>query len=320
MKKLLEVKNLTTQFNVQNKKINAINDISFSLHNNEVLGIVGESGSGKSVTVRSILRIINYPGKIKSGNIFFNGTDLLEINEKKMSSIRGKEISMIFQEPSAALNPVITIGEQISEVLTQHLKLNKKQAKIETIKLLKDVGIPAPELRYNDYPHQLSGGMQQRCVISVALACNPKLLIADEPTTSLDVTIQAQILSLIVGKVKHLKIGLIFITHDIGVVSQIADKIIVMYAGKIVEEGPTKQIINDPKHPYTIELLESLPTLSTKVGVKLKEIKGQVPDMFNLPSGCSFHPRCSHAKQICKTTIPSLINISNNRYSSCLLH
>ena len=320
MNQLLEVINLNTQFYIQQKTINAVNDISFSLKNNEVLGIVGESGSGKSITVRSILRIINYPGIIKSGNILFNGSDLLKINEKEMSCIRGKEISMIFQEPSAALNPVITVGEQISEVLIQHLKLNKEQAKIEAIKILKDVGIPSPEIRYYDYPHQLSGGMQQRCVISIALACNPKILIADEPTTSLDVTIQAQILSLIVDMVKRLKIGLIFITHDIGVVSQIADNIIVMYAGKIVEKGSTRQIIDNPKHPYTIELLDSLPTLSTKVGVKLKEIKGQVPDMSNLPSGCSFHPRCSQAKQICKTDIPSLTKINNNRYSSCLLH
>ena len=317
---LLEVKNLKTQFIVQQKTINAVNDISFSLYNNEVLGIVGESGSGKSVTVRSILRIINYPGKIVHGNILFRGADLLSLNEKDLSLIRGKEISMIFQEPSAALNPVITVGEQISEVLKQHIKLNKKQAKEEAIKILKDVGIPAPERRYHDYPHQLSGGMQQRCVISIALACKPKLLIADEPTTSLDVTIQAQILSLIVDMVKRLKIGLIFITHDIGVVSQIADKIIVMYAGKIVEEGPTSQIIDNPKHPYTIELLDSLPTLSTKKGVKLKEIKGQVPDLFNLPSGCSFHPRCSQVKKICINNIPNLKKINNKRYASCFLY
>jgi oligopeptide/dipeptide ABC transporter ATP-binding protein len=320
MNLLLEVKNLKTQFIVQQKTINAVNDISFSLYNNEVLGIVGESGSGKSVTVRSILRIINYPGKIVHGNILFRGADLLSLNEKDLSLIRGKEISMIFQEPSAALNPVITVGEQISEVLKQHIKLNKKQAKEEAIKILKDVGIPAPERRYHDYPHQLSGGMQQRCVISIALACKPKLLIADEPTTSLDVTIQAQILSLIVDMVKRLKIGLIFITHDIGVVSQIADKIIVMYAGKIVEEGPTSQIIDNPKHPYTIELLDSLPTLSTKKGVKLKEIKGQVPDLFNLPSGCSFHPRCSQVKKICINNIPNLKKINNKRYASCFLY
>ena len=320
MNLLLEVKNLKTQFIVQQKTINAVNDISFSLYNNEVLGIVGESGSGKSVTVRSILRIINYPGKIVHGNILFRGADLLSLNEKDLSLIRGKEISMIFQEPSAALNPVITVGEQISEVLKQHIKLNKKQAKEEAIKILKAVGIPAPERRYHDYPHQLSGGMQQRCVISIALACKPKLLIADEPTTSLDVTIQAQILSLIVDMVKRLKIGLIFITHDIGVVSQIADKIIVMYAGKIVEEGPTSQIIDNPKHPYTIELLDSLPTLSTKKGVKLKEIKGQVPDLFNLPSGCSFHPRCSQVKKICINNIPNLKKINNKRYASCFLY
>ena len=287
---LLVVEDLHTRFELDRGVVQAVSGSSFSVDRGETLGIVGESGSGKSVTVRSILRLIRPPGRIAAGRVLLNGVDLLALDERAMTAVRGREISMVFQEPSAALNPVLTVGEQISEVLITHLGMGKNEARERAIAHLRDVGIPAAERRCRDYPHQLSGGMQQRCMIAIALACDPKLLIADEPTTSLDVTIQAQILTLLSNLVRQKGAGLIFITHDIGVIAQIAERIMVMYAGKIAELGSTAQVIDDPQHPYTVELLKSLPSLSTERGIRLEEIAGDVPDLADAPSGCRFHP------------------------------
>jgi oligopeptide/dipeptide ABC transporter ATP-binding protein len=317
---LLVVENLNTQYTVERGVVKAVSGSSFTVKRGEALGIVGESGSGKSVTVRSILRIIFPPGEIAADRILLNGQNLLSLSERQMNQIRGKEISMIFQEPSAALNPVLTVGEQIAEVLITHYGMTKKPARERAVEHLREVGIPAPADRYNDYPHQLSGGMQQRCMIAIALACNPKLLIADEPTTSLDVTIQAQILTLLAGLCKQKNVGLIFITHDIALIAQVANRIMVMYAGKIVELGNTAQIIDHPKHPYTIELLKALPSLSTAKGVRLEEIKGMVPDLADVPPGCAFHPRCLRVMDRCRIDVPVLKESEPGRDVSCWLY
>ena len=314
------VEDLHTRFELDRGVVQAVSGSSFSVDRGETLGIVGESGSGKSVTVRSILRLIRPPGRIASGRVLLNGVDLLELDERAMTAVRGREISMVFQEPSAALNPVLTVGEQISEVLITHLGMGKNEARERAIAHLRDVGIPAAERRCRDYPHQLSGGMQQRCMIAIALACDPKLLIADEPTTSLDVTIQAQILTLLSNLVRQKGAGLIFITHDIGVIAQIAERIMVMYAGKIAELGSTAQVIDDPQHPYTVELLKSLPSLSTERGIRLEEIAGDVPDLADAPSGCRFHPRCPRAFEPCPERVPALAEIRDGRRVACWLH
>ncbi len=317
---LLNVENLHTQFFTERGIVKAVNGVSFGMKKGEIIGIVGESGSGKSVTVRSIMRIVFPPGEITEGRVLFTGRELLSLPEREMVHIRGREISMIFQEPSAALNPVLTVGDQIAEVLTSHQGIRKKVARQQSVEHLREVGIPAPEDRYRDYPHQLSGGMQQRCMIAITLACNPKLLIADEPTTSLDVTIQAQILSLLTNLTHEKGIGLIFITHDIAAVAQIADRIMVMYAGKIVEEGTCAQVIDRPNHPYTVELLRSMPTLKAAKGERLLEIKGEVPDLVNLPSGCPFHPRCPKVMEKCVTQVPCLQEIQKGCSVSCWLY
>lgn len=317
---LLKVENLHTRFFTERGVVKAVNGISFGMRKGEIIGIVGESGSGKSITVRSIMRIVFPPGEITEGRVLFTGKDLLSLPEREMVHIRGREISMIFQEPSAALNPVLTVGEQIAEVLTTHQGIRKKVARQRSVEHLREVGIPAPEDRYHDYPHQLSGGMQQRCMIAIAVACHPTLLIADEPTTSLDVTIQAQILSLLTSLTHEKGIGLIFITHDIAAVAQIADRIMVMYAGKIVEEGQCAQVIDRPNHPYTIELLRSMPTLKAVKGERLLEIKGEVPDLVNLPPGCPFHPRCSKVIEKCITQVPGLKKIHKGCSVSCWLY
>ena len=317
---LLVVEDLHTRFELDRGVVQAVSGSSFSVDRGETLGIVGESGSGKSVTVRSILRLIRPPGRIAAGRVLLNGVDLLALDERAMTAVRGREISMVFQEPSAALNPVLTVGEQISEVLITHLGMRKSEARERAIAHLRDVGIPAAERRFRDYPHQLSGGMQQRCMIAIALACDPKLLIADEPTTSLDVTIQAQILTLLSNLVRQKGAGLIFITHDIGVIAQIAERIMVMYAGKIAELGSTAQVIDDPQHPYTVELLKSLPSLSTERGIRLEEIAGDVPDLADAPSGCRFHPRCPRAFEPCPERVPALGEIRDGRRVACWLH
>jgi len=317
---LLVVEDLQTRFELERGVVQAVSGSSFAVDRGETLGIVGESGSGKSVTVRSILRLIRPPGRIAAGRVLLDGVDLLALDEPAMTAVRGREISMVFQEPSAALNPVLTVGEQISEVLITHLGMGKGEARERAVGHLRDVGIPAPERRCRDYPHQLSGGMQQRCMIAIALACDPKLLIADEPTTSLDVTIQAQILTLLSNLVREKGAGLIFITHDIGVIAQIAERIMVMYAGKIAELGSTAQVIDDPQHPYTVELLKSLPSLSTAKGVRLEEIAGDVPDLADVPPGCRFHPRCPRAFERCAQEVPPLDETDDGRRVACWLY
>ena len=317
---LLVVEDLHTRFELERGVVQAVSGSSFSVDRGETLGIVGESGSGKSVTVRSILRLIRPPGRIAAGRVLLDGVDLLALDERAMTAVRGREISMVFQEPSAALNPVLTVGEQISEVLITHLGMGKGEARERAVAHLRDVGIPAAERRCRDYPHQLSGGMQQRCMIAIALACDPKLLIADEPTTSLDVTIQAQILTLLANLVREKGAGLIFITHDIGVIAQIAERIMVMYAGKIAELGSTAQVIDDPQHPYTAELLKSLPSLGTERGVRLEEIAGDVPDLTDVPPGCRFHPRCPRAFERCAQEVPPLDETGGARRVACWLY
>ena len=317
---LLVVEDLHTRFELERGVVQAVSGSSFSVDRGETLGIVGESGSGKSVTVRSILRLIRPPGRIAAGRVLLDGVDLLALDERAMTAVRGREISMVFQEPSAALNPVLTVGEQISEVLITHLGMGKGEARERAVGHLRAVGIPAAERRHRDYPHQLSGGMQQRCMIAIALACDPKLLIADEPTTSLDVTIQAQILTLLANLVREKGAGLIFITHDIGVIAQIAERIMVMYAGKIAELGSTAQVIDEPQHPYTVELLKSLPSLGTERGVRLEEIAGDVPDLTDVPPGCRFHPRCPRAFGRCAQEVPPLDETGSGRRVACWLY
>lgn len=300
--------------------VRAVNGISLSVRQGEVEGIVGESGSGKSVTARSILRILPGYAYIPHGSIHFMGKNLLSCSDREMEGIRGKDISMIFQEPSAALNPVLTVGSQIAEVLMYHHGMSRKAAFKEAVRYLKDVNIPSPEERARDYPHQLSGGMQQRCVIAIALACAPRLMLADEPTTSLDVTIQAQILSLINRLVHERGMSLILISHNIAAVAQIADRITVMYAGRVMEASTTEDIIERPGHPYTRLLLQAMPSLSGRKGNRMPEIAGDVPDMTNPPAGCPFHPRCPQALEICSSTIPDETRIGPGHRIFCHLH
>lgn len=318
-KPLLRVSNLQTQFFTENGIVKAVDNVSFDISPRETLCLVGESGCGKSMTALSILRLIpSPPGKIVGGEILFDGVDLLKSSSRIMRTIRGRKISMIFQEPMTALNPVFTIGFQISEVLKTHLGLRGKELRDRTIEMLKLTGIPAPEQRVNEYPHQLSGGMMQRVMIAMALCCNPQLLIADEPTTALDVTIQAQIIDLIVELQERLHMSVLMITHDLGVVAQTAHKVAVMYAGKIIEYAPVEQLFNNPQHPYTIGLFESLPTVS---GAKksLKPIPGSLPDPHNFPSGCPFHPRCFLKDKRCETILPSLELKDHDHYAACLM-
>ncbi|MHB8205473.1 MAG: ABC transporter ATP-binding protein [Desulfomonilaceae bacterium] len=300
---LLEIKHLKVIFNSDRGLAIAVNDVNLSLDRGQALGLVGESGCGKSVTALSIMRLVaSPPGVIAGGEIFFEGRDLLKLSPSEMRSTRGNDISMIFQEPMTSLNPVFKIGEQVSEVYRTHMKMNRKQAMEASIEMLKMVGIPFPEERVQDYPHQMSGGMRQRVMIAMALACDPKLMIADEPTTALDVTIQAQILDLM-NDIKHKKeTGIILITHDLGVVAEMADKVAVMYAGFIVEQANVKTIFANPLHPYTIGLLKSVPRIdrdAVSKGEKLYMIPGMVPDLINLPHGCVFRERCPEAEDIC---------------------
>lgn len=298
MKKILSVKNLSVSFNTYNAEVKAVRDISFDLHEQETLAIVGESGSGKSVTAQSVMRLIPMPpGKFVGGSITFNGEDIIEKSEKQMESIRGKEIGMIFQDPMTSLNPTMTIGKQIAEGLIKHHNMSKQEAFNRGLELLKLVGIPNPEKRITQYPHEFSGGMRQRAMIAIALACNPKILIADEPTTALDVTIQAQILELMKDIQKKVNSSIIFITHDLGVVANVADRVAVMYAGKIVEIGTVDEIFYNPKHPYTWGLLGSMPTLDSSEE-ELFAIPGTPPDLLHPPKGDAFAPRNEFALEI----------------------
>ena len=305
--KLIEIKNLKTFFNTEAGIARAVNDVSFDIYKGEVLGIVGESGSGKSVTSMSINRLIpNPPGEIVGGEIFYKGKDLLKYSYEQMSEIRGKEISMIFQEPMTSLNPVLRISSQMNEILVKHEGLIEEEATKKSIEMLKRVGIPEPERRIYDYPHQFSGGMRQRVMIAIALACDPKVLIADEPTTALDVTIQAQILDIVKRLRKELGMAIIWITHDLGVVAGIADRVAVMYGGFIVEQAPVKKLYSTPKHPYTQGLLSTLPKLEGERTERLESIKGQPPDLHNIPDSCPFAPRCIHVSEKCQNENPRL--------------
>ncbi|MCB2293892.1 ABC transporter ATP-binding protein [Clostridium algoriphilum] len=316
---LLEVKNLQTQFRVKGGLVNAVDGVDFEVDKGEILAIVGESGSGKSVTSLSILSLIpNPPGKIIGGEILFKGEDLLKKSKKEMQNIRGNEISMIFQEPMTSLNPVISIGKQISETLIRHRKLKKHEAIAEAVKMLELVGIPTPDKRINDYPHQLSGGMRQRVMIAMSLSCTPELLIADEPTTALDVTIQAQILDLIVNLKNKLNTAILLITHDLGVVAETADKVVVMYCGKIVEKATSLQLFEKPLHPYTKGLLLSIPKVDEKVD-QLFMIPGMVPNPLNMPKGCSFSDRCSKCMDICSQKQPELVEYEGRKVR-CFLY
>ena len=316
---LLQVKNLHTSFFTESGEVKAVNGISFDLERGRVLGIVGESGSGKSVTAYSVMGLTAHPGRIIDGTIDFNGHRINDMSEADMQRIRGNEVSIIFQDPMTSLNPVYTIGNQIREVITLHTSKDKKQAQERAIELLTLVGINEPEKRLGQYPHELSGGMRQRVMIAIALACEPKLLIADEPTTALDVTIQAQILELMIELKNKMGMSIIMITHDLGIVANMCKKIAVMYAGKIVEYGTTDEIFYNPSHEYTKGLLRSIPKLTDMEHKKLVPIEGTPVDMLNPPLGCPFAPRCDSCMKICLNKMPEYTCIDNNHYSACWL-
>ena len=318
---VLDVKNLQTVFFTNSGLFKAVDDVSFSVRRGETLAIVGESGCGKSVTALSVMRLVpDPPGRIVGGSIVLEGTDLLGLDDAEMRAIRGNRISMIFQEPMTSLNPVMRIGDQITEVVRLHQTMTAKEAWKQAVDMLRLVRIPEPERRAQEYPHQLSGGMRQRAMIAMALACRPSLLIADEPTTALDVTIQAQILALIVDLQKRLGTGLVLITHDLGVVAQTAQRVIVMYAGKKVEEASVEALFENPRHPYTRGLMASMPaviSLGARSDVRLTEIPGMVPSLTNLPAGCAFAPRCPLAIDRCRAEYPPLEEFGGDHLAAC---
>ena len=323
MSHLLEVTNLQTQFPTRAGLVKAVNDVSFHVDEGELLGLVGESGCGKSITALSVMRLIAPPGKIAGGSIKFKGEELTTASAERMRAIRGDDISMIFQDPMTSLNPVYTVGEQIAEALRLHRNLNKTDAWDAAVAAMKEVAIPDPSRRVRDYPHQLSGGMRQRVMIAMALACNPELLIADEPTTALDVTIQAQILELLNELRLTRKLAVLLITHDLGVVAEVADRVCVMYTGRIVEESPVDEIFERPKHPYTRGLLRSVPKLSAHTIEKvsrLQTIEGTVPSPTNLPEGCHFAPRCEHRMEKCTHGTIPLYKLDGGVEVRCVLY
>jgi len=318
MAKLLEVKNLTTQFFTSAGTVQAVDDVSFDIDEGETVAVVGESGCGKSVSALSILRLIPWPpGKIIGGSIHFSGHDLLALSDDEIRKIRGREISMVFQEPMTSLNPVLSIGLQLTETMEHHLGISNDKAHQRATELLAKVGISDPERRLSQYPHHLSGGMRQRVMIAMALSCEPKLIIADEPTTALDVTIQAQILELMKDLTKELGVALMVITHNLGVVARYADRVNVMYAGKLVEMGKARQIYHDPHHPYTLGLLASVPRMDQPRGSRLVPIEGQPPDLTRLDSGCAFRPRCRFAVERCASEIPALQSVDSEHAAAC---
>jgi oligopeptide/dipeptide ABC transporter ATP-binding protein len=315
---LLAVSNLTSVFDTPRGPVAAVDDVSFEIRAGETLGLVGESGSGKSVTALSIMRLVQAPGRIAGGRIVFNGRDLLTLDEKTMRTVRGAEIALIFQEPMTALNPVFRVGDQIAETLLVHRRASRREAKIKAIELLSAVRIPDAPSRVNDYPHQLSGGMRQRVLIAMALACQPSLVIADEPTTALDVTIQAEILDLLREMKSALELSLLLITHDLGVIAETADRVAVMYAGRIVETGPVRAIFRNPAHPYTRGLLASMP--GGHPGQRLRAIEGSVPLLGALPPGCAFNPRCPDRFEPCTLAPPPDYPVGPEQTAKCYLH
>jgi len=315
---LLQVRGLRTQFFTQDGVVNAVNGISYDLSEGETLGIVGESGCGKSVGVLSIMRLIPQPpGKIAGGEVIFGGRDLLKISEAEMRQVRGNKIAMVFQDPMTSLNPVLTINQQVSEALQLHLGMDKAQARKRTIELLEMVNIPRAAERIDDYPHQFSGGMRQRVMIAMALSCNPQLLIADEPTTALDVTIQAQITDIVKRLRQELGMAIIWITHDLGVVAGLADRVMVMYAGFIIEKADVKDLYADPRHPYTLGLLHSIPRLDAARKSKLTPIEGLPPDLIQMPKGCPFEARCTYAIERCRHENPPLESVGRRHEVAC---
>ena len=312
---LLEVNNLEVVFKLRTGDVKAIDNVSFTLEKGERLGIVGESGAGKSVSAFAILNLISKPGKITNGQVLFEGRDLVSLNEEQIRDVRGNQISMIFQDPMMTLNPVLTIGNQMMECLQAHRQISKEGARNIAIEKLRAVQIPSAETRLDQYPHELSGGMRQRVVIAIALLSDPAIIIADEPTTALDVTIQAEILELLLHLCEEFHVGLILITHDLGVVSQVTEKIMVMYAGAVIEQGPSDQIINKPIHPYTQGLIDALPQ-QTIPGQRLNQIKGVMPSLQDIPVGCAFHPRCEFRQEVCGKEKPLLARYAQ-RQSAC---
>lgn len=320
MNKILEVRDLHVSFHTYAGEVKAVRGVNFEVYKGEALAIVGESGCGKSVTAQSIMQLLPMPpAKYKQGSILFEGQDLLKKSEKQMQHIRGNEIGMIFQDPMTSLNPTIKIGRQIAESLMKHKKLSRHEAYNRAIKMLEMVAVAQPDKRVNQYPHEFSGGMRQRAMIALALACEPKLLIADEPTTALDVTIQAQILELLKDLQKRTGTSIILITHDLGVVAEMCDRVIVMYAGKVVETGTIDDIFYSPQHPYTKGLLKSVPRMDMNRNEALHPIVGTPPDLFNPPAGCPFFARCQNAMKICKNYDPNLENIKESHYAACWL-
>ncbi len=317
---LLDVRNLTTHFHTQSGVVKAVNGVSYNVSRGETIALVGESGCGKTVSALSILRLISEPpGKIISGEILFDGIDLLKLSKEEMRNIRGARIAMIFQEPLTSLNPVLTIGRQITEALEQHQKMSRPAALEEAIRLLRLVGIPQPERRVKDYPHHFSGGMRQRAMIAIAISCQPELIIADEPTTVVDVTIQAQLLELIRGITRELDTALILITHNLGIVARYAKRVYVMYAGRIVEHGPALEVYHRPAHPYTVGLLKSVPRLDEPRKIRLVPIEGQPPDLMGTPAGCAFEPRCDCVGELCQPNSPVMFEVSSGHFTTCCL-
>lgn len=321
MEKLLEVNDLKVHFTVRGGTVQAVRGVNFHINKGEAVAIVGESGCGKSVTAQTLMRLIPSPPAIMSGEVLFNGEDLLKKSDKEMEAVRGKDIGMIFQDPMTSLNPTLTIGTQIIEGLVKHEKLDKKAARARAVEMLELVGIPNPQNRVDQYPHQFSGGMRQRAMIAIALACNPSLLIADEPTTALDVTIQAQIMQVMKDMQKKMGTSIVLITHDLGVVADVCDRVIVMYAGKVVETGTKYEIFENPQHPYTKGLLRSVPRLDQKKDEPLIPIYGSPPDLIKPPVGCSFCARCDEAMKVCLTHDPDLehVNEATGHKSACWL-
>lgn len=321
MKTLLEVENLHVSFKTYAGVVKAVQGVNFVVREGETIGIVGESGCGKSVTAKSIMKLLpSPPASYERGSIYFNGKNLLKVPEKEMQMIRGNQISMIFQDPMTSLNPTSKIGKQIIEAIVTHEEIGVKDARKRALHMLKLVGIPQPEKRMDQYPHEYSGGMRQRAMIAMALACNPKLLIADEPTTALDVTIQAQMLQLMKSIQEKTGTAIILITHDLGVVAEMCNRVVVMYAGKVVETGQVKELFAKPEHPYTRGLLKSVPRLDTERKEPLHPIIGTPPDLFDPPKGCSFYPRCHYAMRICKEHDPNLKEVGKSQFSACWLH